>query len=263
MRQVPSVKVWGPVAIAVALTAASLSMALANPEVNKQGSLAQALKKTILVFPVDVPSTSGPNTAEVSDIITDVVTSRLILSGTYSVTAFHKNLPPVARLRNDQRLLDVDVAPPFAEDNRKSIKIAKLIGYDVVFVGSMDEYQYDEAKKQVSVTLSGRLIESESGKVTKSVSLSATSPEGGAAKEDEKAVAAGRAAAEKLMAQVTPGVGAATQPGAQTQTPTTHKKSKGGGWLVALLLVGLGIGLGLSKGGGGGGSGLDLPPGPP
>jgi len=259
----------GSARVAVSLAAAIAAMwlpgrAIASPDKGGKVNLSQALKKTLLLFPFDVPSTSAANAAEVSSLLTDVASSRLIASGAFAVTAYFKALPNVARLHNDQQLTDTDVTPPFADDNRKPIKVGKLAGYDTVFVGSVDDYQYDQAKNQVTMTVSGRMLEVETGKVMKSVTLSGSSGTGGNAKEDEKAIEAARASGDKLMTQLVPAVATNALPPPDTrQQPVAAKKKRSNDWVWGLLAIGLGLGIGLSGGGGGGGGGSDNPPAPP
>src|SRR2546421_2304605 len=115
-----------------------------------QANLSQAAKRTMLFFPFDVSGSNVPGKDDVSSLLSDVARSRIIASDAYSVVQFHRALAPVARLHNDQVLSDNDVSPPFAEDNAKSVKVAKAVGCDVAFVGSVDDYSYAEADKQAS-----------------------------------------------------------------------------------------------------------------
>ncbi len=227
-----------------------------------QGNLAQAVKKLLLIFPVDVTSASVPAKDEMSQLMTDVAVSRAVATKTYSVTQFYRGQPSITRLHNDQQLTDADLQEPFSEDNRKPVKIAKLIGYDVALVGSLDDYQFTD--NQVTVTVSGRLIEVETGRVIKTVVKNGASAKGGTAKEDEKALEAGRAAAESVMADLFPLTGPVQQ-AAPTPTPKAEggKKKRSAGWLIGLLVVGLGVGIGLAAGGGGGRGGALNPPSPP
>jgi len=236
-----------------------------------QGNLAQATKRTLLLFPFDAGS-SVPGAAEVSATLSDVARSRLIASDAYTVVQFNKGLAPVARLHNDQQLSDVDVSPPFAESNTKGIKVTKLVGYDLAFVGSVDSYEYAVADKMATVTVSGRLLEVQTGKILKSATLSASSSKGGTAKEDERAIEAARNAGDKLMTQLVPVI--VRDPIVPTkQKPAGKKRGGRNDWVWGFLAVAVGLGLGLSGGGhsgssgggggGGGGGGSDLPPAPP
>jgi hypothetical protein len=262
---------------AVALAVAAIGFggmrpAAAAPEATSKINLAQALKRTVLVFPFDVPSTV-PDRDEVRGLLTDTALSRLLASNSYSITQFNRNLPTVARLHLDQALSDVDVTEPFAEDNVKATKIAKAVGSDVAFVGSVDEYQYNEADKSVSMTVSGRLLDIMTGKfVATPVTLSVTSSKGGTAKETDRALEAARAAGSQLMVKLVPNIASTpvTTPPDNRSKPTppagNGRKKRDNGWMWGLLAVGLGLGIGLASSGGrgaGGGGGLDTPPPPP
>lgn len=235
----------------------------ANPgQQSGRTQLGHAIKKTLLLFPFDVPATAAPNADELSTLLTDAAASRLIASGTYAVTTFYRAWPPVARLHNDQQLGEADVIAPFAEDNRKALKIGRLVGYNAVCIGSVDDYQYDEAEHQVTVTVSARILEVETGAVLKNVTLSASSPKGGAtAKEEELNLEAARSAMEKLMAQLAPVGAVVTEP--EPAKPVATKKKRSSDWVWGLLAIGIGLAIGLSGGGGGGSGGIDTPPPPP
>lgn len=253
-------------AVTLAL-AAAVALAAAPGASAQATNLSQASRKTLLVFPFDVTGGNVPGPADVSVLLTDVARSRLIASDMYTVIAFYKSLAPVARLHNDQKLSDADIAGPFAEDNVKAVKIAKEVGYDMVFVGSLDDYQYNETEKEATVTISARLINVADGKILRSATLSAPSTKGGVEKEPEEALQAARAASDKLMAQMVPASSIVrpvtpTPPMKRTQAQAPGRRRNNTGILLGLLAVAIGLGIGLSSGGGGGG-GTDGPPAPP
>jgi hypothetical protein len=236
-------------------------------ETKTKANLAQVMKRTVLVFPFDVPSTVG-NRDDVRGLLTDMAISRMQAAGSYSVTQYHRSLPTVARLQLDQQLTEADTTEPYAEDNTKGTKIAKLAGYDAIFLGSVDDYQYDETQKQAKVLLNGRLIDIKTGKLIGTpVTLQAASGTGGTAKEADRALEAARNAGQQLMTKLVPVVDAVVTPPTKTPTPPSQapKKKKRNDWLWGLLAVGLGLGIGLSTSGGsgGGGGGTDNPPPPP
>jgi hypothetical protein len=190
----------------------------------------------------------------------------MTISNNYVVTQYSRAVPAIARAKNDQILTDADTTAPFAEDNRKALKIAKIAQYDVVFVGSVDDYRFDAAKKQASITISGRLLETETDKVLKSVTLSADSSEGGSADESEKAIQAARSATDKLLTQLVPISTIVSSPNTTPVKSTPKKKRANMDWLWGLVIVGVGLGIGIASsggGGGGGGGGNDNPPPPP
>jgi hypothetical protein len=262
--QIRPITLRSVVSLAAALAvvgAASVTGASAGE--SGKGNLAQAVKKTALLFPFDKTNISVSNAEEISQMLTDQAYSRLILTNAYSVTRYFKSLPTVSRLHNDQQLTDADIAPPYAEDNRKPTKIVKLIGYDQAFVGSIDSYEYNDGK--ATVTISGRLIEvTDEGagfRVLRNAALSSTSGSGNT--EEERALSAARDAGEKLMSQLAPNVTVPVTPDRTKPVETRRKKRANMDWLWGVLAIGLGLGIGLSTGGGRGGGGSDNPPPPP
>jgi len=247
--------------VSIAILCNATMAASANETVT---SLKQALKKSVLVFPFDVPSTvSGRD--EVKMVLTDQSSGRLALAGTYAVTVYNKHLPTVARLHLDQSLTDSDVAEPYAEDNLKGPKIAKMTGFDVVMLGSVDDYQYNEAEKSVTVVVSGRLVDVKTGKfIATPVTLQGTSRKGSNAKEPALALEAARSAGDLLMSKLVPVVNTPIEvkPVQPVKTNAPRKK-KNNDWVWGLLAIGLGIGIGLAGSGGHGGGGTDGPPAPP
>jgi hypothetical protein len=257
---------------ALSLAAAVLALAAAGGAYadDAKVNLAQAVKKTILVFPFDMPADGPPNKDEVSQLLTDTIVSRLLASGQYTVVQYHKTLPPVARLRLDQQLTDSDVAPPFADDAAKATKISKLVGYDVAFTGAVDEYTYNESDNQVDIVARGQLLDIKTGKtIGAPVILKASSDKGGSAKQPAKALDAARSAGSQIGQKLIPIVSTpAPQPtNPITKTPANEpqkKKRNNNGLLFGLLAIGLGLGIGLATSGGGHGSGgSDNPPPPP
>lgn len=263
--QIRPITLRSVVALAAALTvAAAASVTGASAGESGKGNLAQAVRKTALLFPFDSNNISVANAEEISQMLTDQAYSRLILTNAYSVTRYFKALPTVARLHSDQQLTDADIAPPYAEDNRKPAKIVKLIGYDQAFIGSIDNYEYTNGR--ATITISGRLLEvTDEGagyRVLRNAALSATS--GSGSTEEERALNAARDAGEKLMSQLAPSVAVPVTPDTTKPAEKKPRKRANMDWLWGVLAIGLGLGIGLSTGGGrGGGGGSDSPPPPP
>jgi len=248
-----------PAAVLLALT---LAVCLPGRAAVAQNRERETPRRTLLLFPFDFTGASVDNASEVIMLLTDVARSRLLASRQYGVIQFYRTLPTVARLHNEQQLTDSDVTPPFAEDNLKAVKIAKLADYELVFVGSIDSYTFNEANRQVEVTVSGRLVEVDpnaaAGKVLKSATLTAASAQGGQAAESERALDAARSAGEKLMTQLVPTVAPPeVTPGEPKPKPRQPgeegKKKKRTEWWWGLAAVAIGVGIGLISSGGHGG----------
>jgi len=247
----------GVLSVAAVMSIGAAVAASAQSRDSGRVVLTQALKRTSLVFPFDVPTTIS-NRDEVRLLLSDMAASRLMLTNSYTVVQFHKNLPPVARLHLDQQLTDGDVSEPFAEDTTKASKIGKLTGYDVVFIGSVDDYQYNAGDKSADVVLSGRLIDVKTGKaVSTPVTLKGSSTKGGMAKEGDRALEAARNGASQLLAKLIPITNTVTETPVQAVVKTAPKKKKNNDWIWGLLAVGLGLGIGMAASGGHGGGGND------
>ena len=213
-------------------------VAFGSPEAGKTYSLAQAVRRSILVYPIDVTGANVPAKEEISSLLTDVVRSRLIASDAYAVALFHRSLPPIARLHNDQQLSDTDVNPPFAEDNAKAARIARLAGYDLVFIGSVDGYNVADNKGEM--TVSGRILEVGTGKIVRSATLSASSSQNATAAEVDRANEAARSAGERLATQLAPQVVRAPVTTTTTTTTTTRARRRNNTPLIiggAVLLI--------------------------
>ncbi len=129
--------------------------------------------RSVLVFPTD---TKGGVSNQVADDVVSVEKSRLSLSKTYSPIEFLPSIPTVKLALTEQTLTLAEVKKPFDSD-AKLKKLAGVTGYDLVLVSSIDDYEYDATKNQVSVVMSARLIDYSGAKsVVRSAAQSATSP---------------------------------------------------------------------------------------
>lgn len=173
-----------------------------NSKKSKNDKSVETPKRLVLVFPPDISSDS---TAEqLTDIITDVIKSRLSVSGAYRSVLYSRSLPTVKRAVNEQTLSAADASAPFAQDE-KVRKLAQLTGHDMVIVSSIDDYQYDEAKNQVSLVMSARLLDFTGGnkKVVATAGESLTSAEAPKSKKQiDVALDTARTLTETLMAQL-------------------------------------------------------------
>lgn len=153
--------------------------------------------RTILVFP---PDTRGGVSDQLSDIITDVEQSRIAVSNNYQSLYFIRSLPTIRRALNEASLSTADVSHPFDSD-AKLKRVAQNAGYDMVLVSSIDDYSYDAAKNQVSMTISARLIDFSGAKaVVRAAAESGKSPDGtGNIPEVKLALPVARSISEKLI----------------------------------------------------------------
>jgi hypothetical protein len=117
-------------------------------------------KKDVLVFPTD---TKGGPSDQLGDIITDVIKGRLEASDLYQPNRFSSTSPTFRRALTEQTLLPKDVKPPY-DTNAKVQKLTQFAGYSYAVTASLDDYDYDAAKQQVSIVVTVTLIDFSSGK---------------------------------------------------------------------------------------------------
>jgi hypothetical protein len=150
-------------------TAQDSSKKKSNPPVKSQ----DMPPRNVLVFPTD---TKGGVSDQVADDAVNVVKSRLSLTKMYSPLEFLTSIPTVKLALSEQSLTLADVKKPFDSDP-KLRKLSGITGYDLILVSSIDDYEYDAAKNQVSIVMSARLIDYAGAKaVPRSAAQSATSP---------------------------------------------------------------------------------------
>lgn len=169
-------------------------------------------KRVVLVFPPDATApasteASGPDTfkpEQLADIVVEVIQGRLRTSGDYRSIYYSRSLPTIKRAVNEQTLSAADASRPFAQDEKVK-RLADLSGQDMVIVTSIDDYQYDADKNQVSLVMSARLLDFKGGvkKVVATAGESLTGPEAPRTKKEvDVAVDTARRLTETLMAQL-------------------------------------------------------------
>jgi hypothetical protein len=130
--------------------------AVAQTKSSDKGAKGQkAAPRAVLVFPTD---TKGGTSDQIVDMITDVVQGRLAASDRYHSVYFLSSLPTIRRALTEATLSQTDVKNPFDNDTKVK-KVARIAGYDMALVTSIDDYQYDAAKNQVSMVMSARLVD--------------------------------------------------------------------------------------------------------
>lgn len=197
-------------AVSMTLLGASVNQTIAQGK-GKQGKkptpVVEAPKRVVVVFPPDVTaSTPGEDKFspdQLTDIVVDVIQSRLKTAGNYRTIFYSRSLPTVKRAINEQTLTAADADKPFSVDDKVK-KLALLAGYDMVIVSSIDDYQYNADKNQVSLVMSARLIDFAGGsKVVRAAGESVTSAEAPKTKKQlDVALETARSLTETLVNQL-------------------------------------------------------------
>jgi len=157
-------------------------------------------KHVVLVFPVDAKGTGE----QLSDIVTDVIKSRLSLSGKYSGITYVTSIPAIRRSVSDQSLSQSEVQPPFTS-RTKVQKLTTTAGYDMAIVSSLDQYEYNADNQNVSIVLSITMTDF-TGSTPKNYTAAetvTTAPKSAKSATDTTAAeAAVRSLAEKIVVSV-------------------------------------------------------------
>ncbi len=183
------------------LTASLLAAPLAPqpPKTASTDKKPKAEPRRVLVLPID---TKSERAEALTDAFNAIITRRLTDKDAFEVTAFDINAPLIKRALIDRQLDKKDAKKPF-DNVIKAKKIAGIVGQNLVLLTSIGDYQYDEAKRQVTLDITLRLVDfsGEKPKVEKYVAETATSPENVSKEKDEAKIAQDllKELAEKLM----------------------------------------------------------------
>lgn len=155
--------------------------------------------RTVLIFP---PETKGGVSDQIADAITDVVQSRLNLSGKYKTVLLLPSAPIIRRGLLDNSLTKEEVDKPYATDARIK-KFTELTSHDLAFVVSIIDYQYDKATNKVSMVLSAKMVDY-TGSAPRGTNRNGESPDKPSAKatEYDLAAALARDLTEKMVSDL-------------------------------------------------------------
>lgn len=131
--------------------------------------------QSLLVFPFDqdasvkLPDSFGQDVA--------IALKGQLTGSTYSVYMFDNKLAPIVRAKDENDIKDDDIKSPFADDNAKPLKLARIVASDMYLVGSIDDCSVDASAKKAQMTLRADLYDCNSGKLVKTFLVSGKAPE--------------------------------------------------------------------------------------
>lgn len=210
-------------------------------------------KDTLVIFPAQNPQNVD---AGVVERVNDGLRGGLMASDIYSVVDWSKKSPPILRARSELRLAEDDLQEPFDLD--KATKLGAELGCDLVMVGSIEEYKFDEEKNQVELGILVQLVEPTTSQLVRATRVTGVGGDPLGKGHDESQMAL--TAADDAIAQAVSGL--MPRPGEGPEAQPTVKKKKNT-WIYVLLLGGLVAALSGSGGGGGVDAGDGPPPPPP
>jgi len=163
---------------------------------------ANVRRQSLVVFPFD--SKGVNNIPELyGEFVASDVRSMLVSNPHYLVFLYKDKLSPIRRAKDDNTLKNPDVAPPFADDKTKSLKLAQLLATEYYLVGAIDDCQIDSAKMVAQITIRADLYNAKTGKVVKSFLVTGSTPESAKTTEqDELRDMAKGVAVTKLIAEL-------------------------------------------------------------
>ena len=161
--------------------------------------IADMSARVIVVFP---PETKGGVSDQISDAITEVVQSRLNLSGKYRTVYFLPSAPTIRRGFLENTLTKEEVDKPLGTDARIK-KLTMLTGHDMAFAVSVIDYQFDKATNKVSMVLSAKMLDYTGG-TPRGTNRNGESPDKPSAKatEYDLAAALARDLTEKMVSDL-------------------------------------------------------------
>ncbi len=180
----------------------------------KKTTMMAAPARLVVVFP---PETKGGVSDQIADVITDVVQSRLNLSGKYRTVYFLGSSPIIRRGLTEGTLTKEDVDKPTATDGRMK-KLTELLGHEMAIAVSIIDYQYDKATNKVSLVMSAKILDY-TGPAPRGTGNNGDSPDKPSAKatEYDLAAALARDLTEKMMNDL-------LAPPKKAMTESTEKK---------------------------------------
>jgi hypothetical protein len=125
------------------------------PKMDPKKGATEAAARIIVVFP---PETKGGVSDQIADTISEVVQSRLSLSGQYRTVYFLASAPTVRRALIESTVTKEEVDKPVAIDSRIK-KLTLLSGHDMAVAVSIIDYQFDKATNKVSMVLSAKILD--------------------------------------------------------------------------------------------------------
>ena len=163
----------------------------------------KAEPKRIMLFPTDYQE--GTKASTLTDAIERSITRRLGENDQYAVTAFFPAMSLIKRALIQRQIEKKDVEHPYDKLD-KAKKLADIAGYNLVILSSINDYQYDATKKQITLDISIRIIDfaGEKPAVLTYVAETATSKTSTEANATEEKIALdfARDFIEKLMKDV-------------------------------------------------------------
>jgi len=229
--------------------------------------------QTMVLFPLE--KSAGVTNAQVAPDLDTFLRDGLAASGRYRVVAYSERLPAVQRLVALQPDKKAAAAGPFSTDapaTGRAIMLANAMSADLLLVGSVSKYSFNERTGIAEVTVVVAVLDAKTRKAVypsaEFVGVASKAPSAEGIVERDLASQAVKDTGRKIITKIT---GVEYREPVQAPTLVVKAKKSRQSWLPVLLLsLGIGVLLGGSGGSGGtstptngGAGGPDSPPAPP
>ncbi len=232
---------------------------------------------SLLVFPFDTSEVQGAPTG-LGESLAKMFKDGTLRSTIFTGVTFNPKFPVLRRALDETTLSAADMKEPFTLDPRdteRAAKIGRVMDMPVA-LGALQDFNYDREKKEATVTITAEIINSQTGRIDKTLVSSGKTPASMVVgTETDYLLRAAENAGQDLLAKI-PGVEptVVVKPGENGKPatddgekpvvvePVKKTKSNSGLWAALAVLAGIII-AGSGGGGGGGGTTTDGPPAPP
>jgi hypothetical protein len=243
-----------------AITVPYLSVAaVAAPKV------AATAPKSVVIFPME--TAEGVANVQVASDLNILLRDALASSPKYQVVVYSERLPAVQRLvamQPDKKGLTSGPFTPDAAGIEKAVTLGRAMSADLVLVGVVQKYSFNDKTGTVDITVSALLVDGNTGKTVQQLPIVGRGV--GKAKTATEGVSEAVVQRDAVKDVVRKVMKAITGQDYQEAVQTATIVQKGGKKKSSLSVLLLAVGLGLLLGGSGGGSspattgGTDPPP---
>ena len=202
-----SSRLWTCVALALvtAFAAGSADAGVFDFFRSKKKRTVPVVRRSLVVFPFDHGSmTNAPG--NFGELMASDIRSMLADNPIYAVFLFRGRLAPIERAVSeaDSTIKRPDTEGPFSDDKAKALRLARALASDLYMVGVVDDYAVDVAKKVAQMTVRADLYDTKTGKLVKTLLVSARSPETSKPVDDQELRDLAKGAAiTRLVAELT------------------------------------------------------------
>ena len=225
--------------------------------------------RSMVVFPLE--GGAGAANSQIANELTGMLSDALSNYPSYRVLVYSERLPAVQRLVTLQPDKKDVTAGPFSTDEAavgRAVVLGKAMLADVLIVGSIGNYVFDDKAGTADVTMSAEVLDGTSGKSIQEITVTGRGVGRQSRLEGASETSVRRDALKDVVRKAMKAItGEEYLEPKQGPAPVIRSEKKKSSW-IPILLLSLGVGILLGGSGRGGGTpantgGTDNPPPPP